>query len=162
MERASWSGVRGKVTRLVVVQVGETAVPAAAPSPGILREVLNLRCVLGEDEVVGLFALVAWKATLHRGGGGGFAIDEGAEAPAAGRGVFVGVLDHELNVGGGAGSEGLGLTEDFIVFGVWGVSVVQGGDDGAVGEREGFGAVGLDGDVVAENGADTVQAACLV
>ena len=53
-----------------------------------------LRCVLREDEVAGLFWCVAGIAGLHRCFRGRFAIGgEVPEAPPAGSGVLLGVLD---------------------------------------------------------------------
>src|ERR1700761_409644 len=131
----------------------------ANPLPRISR----LRCILSENEVVSLVALVAWKATLHRVRAGRFSVwGEGAETPTASRRVLFRVLDHELNVGGLARSERLLLAENLVVFGIRGVSVVQGGDDSAVGERKGLHAVGLNGDIVAQHGAQTVKAASLM
>jgi len=41
---------------------------------------------------------------------------EMSEPPASGRGVLLGVLDHELNVRGRPGNEGLGTAKDVVVF----------------------------------------------
>ncbi len=68
---------------------------------------------------------------------GGFASDKLSEPPAAGRRVFPGVLDHELNaVHGRPGHKRLATTEDFVVLLRQDVFPGEPGNDGAVRERK--------------------------
>src|SRR2546430_1875915 len=90
--------------------------------------------VTGKDKVVGFGWLVAGKAGLVDCFVGGFAVLELRESPASGRGVFFGILDHELDVGGWASHKGLFASEDFVVFFGRNIAPRQPGDDGAVGE----------------------------
>ena len=103
-----------------------------------------LRCVTRENQVASLGLIVTREAAFHRCGSGGFTVNEGGEPPAPRRGVLCRVLDHELNVRGGARDERLGLTKDFIVFRRRGMTVVQCGNDRAVREWQLRLAVGLD------------------
>jgi hypothetical protein len=66
------------------------------------------RRIAREDQVAISDGLVAGKAGFEHRLVVGFAVIELSESPAAGRGVFLGVFDHELNVRGGARNEGLG------------------------------------------------------
>ena len=115
-----------------------------------------------EDEVGSLGLIVAGEAGFHGRGGGGFAVYESSEPPAAGRGVLGGVLDHKLNVGRGARDERLGLAKDLVVFRGRDVAVVQSGNDRAVREWKRAFAVGVDRHIVAQNGTNTVQLAFFV
>ena len=115
-----------------------------------------------EDEVASLGLIVAGEAAFHGRRGGGFAVYEGSEPPAARRGVLRGVLDHKLNVRGRAGDERLGLAKDLVVFRRRDVTVVQSGNGRAVRVWKLPLAVGLDRHIVAQNGANTVQVAFFV
>ena len=115
-----------------------------------------------EDAVASLGPIVAGEAAFHGRRSGRFAVYEGSEPPAVRRGVLRGVLDHKLNVRGGARDERLGLAKNFVVFLGRDVTVVQSGNDRAVREWELPLAVGLDRHIVAQNGANTVQVACFV
>ncbi len=159
-----------------------TIVPATTPAPepssvlmftlGLLafglvrirsgRPVRVLRRVMREDEVARLGLIVAREAGFHRCRSGGFAVHEGSEPPAARRRVLRGIFDHKLNVRWGAGDERLGLAEDLVVFRGWDVTVVQSGDDRAVRVWKLRLAVGFNRHIVAQNGANAVQVACLV
>src|SRR5215469_15872545 len=86
-------------------------------------------CVPGEDEVARFGLIVAGEAGFHKRLLAGFAVFEVSESPAARRGVFLRVLDHKLNVCGGAGDERLGLAKDLVVFLRRHVTVVQGCND---------------------------------
>jgi len=115
-----------------------------------------------EDEVASLGLIVAGEAGFHGRRGGGLAVYEESESPAARRGVLRGVFDHKLNVRGGARDERLGLAKDLVVFRRWDVTVVQSGNDRSVREWKRPLAVGLDRHIVAQNGTNTVQVACFV
>lgn len=71
---------------------------------------------MSEDEIACFGLIVAREAALHRRRGSGLAAYEGSEPPAARRGVLPGILDHKLNIGGGAGHEGLRIAENFVIF----------------------------------------------
>src|SRR5215469_5509188 len=87
---------------------------------------------------------------------------EMTEAPAAGRGVLFGVLDHELNIRGRTWNERLRAAEDFVVFFRRDVTVVQSGNDRALRERKLPVSVGTDRHIVAQNGGETVKVAFFV
>ena len=72
-----------------------------------------------------------------------------AKRAAARLGVLFRVLDHKLNVRGGAGNERLGAAKNLVVFLRWDVTVVQSGNDCAVREGELSLAVGSDRYIVA-------------
>src|SRR5438270_2993742 len=73
--------------------------------------------VVSEDKVRRFALFVAWEAATHKCRVARFAIcSEVTEPPATGRGVLGGVLDHKLNVRGGAGDERLSLSKGFIVL----------------------------------------------
>jgi hypothetical protein len=59
---------------------------------------------------------------------------EMTKSPAAGRRILCRVLNHELNVCGGAGNERLRLAEDLVVCIRLDISVMQRGNDCAVRE----------------------------
>src|SRR5687767_13050719 len=118
--------------------------------------------VTSEDEVPG-GGLVTGKAGLVHRLVGGFAVVEMGEPPAAGRGVFLRVLDHELDaVLGRARHERLVTAEDFVVFRRGDVIPREPGDDRAVRERALAFAKCFDRDVVAQDGADVVEVALLL
>src|SRR6185369_9507692 len=118
------------------------------------------RCVTREDKVSSFRLLVAGEAGLHhRLVGRRFAVLEVTEPPPAGRRVLPCILDHELDVRGGAGHERLVTTKDLVVLLGRNVPIVQRGDDRAVREWELPGAVGLDRDIVAQNRSKTVKVA---
>ena len=120
-----------------------------------------LRCIVGEDQIAAFCLCMAGKACLHERGVAGFAIArvEVPESPAASCGVLGGVLDHKLNIRGGAWDKGLRLTEDLVVLLRWDVAIVQSGNDGAVREREFPFPVGVDRYIVAQDGTDAVEVA---
>src|SRR4029453_19161774 len=112
------------------------------------------------DRVSSFRLLVAGEAGLHhRLIGRRFAVLEMTESPPTGRGVLFLVLDHELNVRGGAGYERLVTTKDLVVFLGRNVTIVQSGNDCALRKRELPVAVSLDRDIVAQNGSKTVKVA---
>src|SRR6516165_7893977 len=100
--------------------------------------------VTGEDKVPRFDLIVAGEAGLHHRLITRFAVLEVGETPTARRGVFFCILDHKLNVRGGAGYERLVLAKDFVVFLRRHVTIMQGGNDRAVWERDLPFAVGLD------------------
>src|ERR1700677_2930354 len=121
------------------------------------------RCVTGEDEVASFGGLVAGIATLESSLGGGFAVVEFSEPPAAGRGVFACILDHELNPFlGGPGHERLGMAKDFVVFLRRDIIPGETGNDGAVRKWKLAFPVGPDRYVIAQNGTQIVEVACFM
>ena len=73
--------------------------------------------VVSEDKVGRFGLFVAGQAATHKCRVARFAIcPEVPEPPTAGCSVLGGVLDHKLNVRGGAGDERLSLSKDFVVF----------------------------------------------
>ena len=70
-------------------------------------DVPTSRRVTGEDIVAILSRLVAGEAGLVQRLVARFAVREVGESPAGGRGVLLRVLDHELDIHGGTGDEGL-------------------------------------------------------
>jgi hypothetical protein len=76
---------------------------------------LHLRCVFGEDEVASFGGLVAGKAGFQGRRLVRFAVFELSESPAAAQGVFLGVFDHQLDICGRSGDEGLIAAEDLVV-----------------------------------------------
>src|SRR5436190_1542937 len=101
--------------------------------------------VTGEDKIAGLDRLMTGVAALHERRVGRFAVVEVSVAPAAGRSVFFGVLDHELNaVLGTAGHEGLRPAKGYVVFLRRVETPRQPGDDGAIRKRDLSFAVCLD------------------
>src|SRR3954469_24158297 len=106
---------------------------------------------------------MAGEACLHQSLAAiGLAVFKLTVAPAARVGVFLRILDTELSVCGGSGDEGLGLPEDGVVFVRGDVFPSQSSDDRAVREGARSIFIGLDRDVVSENGAKIVEAACFV
>ena len=78
---------------------------------------LVLRRVTGKDKVTIFVLRVAAKASLElRLVGQGFAVLEVTKSPAAGCGVFFGVINHELNVRGISDHERLLPPKDLVVF----------------------------------------------
>src|SRR5262245_50299551 len=95
--------------------------------------------VTAEDEVAIRDECVAGEAGREHRRVGGLAIVELREPPAAGRGVLLRVLDHELNaVHRGAGHEGLSTAEGLVVLLRREVLPGDADDDRAVGERLAF------------------------
>ena len=85
---------------------------------------------MGEDQVASFGLGVAGEASFHQRFAAQCAVFvEVTEPPAARRGLLLGVLNHELNVRGRAGNEGLGTAKDFVVFLRWDITVVEGGND---------------------------------
>ena len=119
-------------------------------------------CVTGEDKVARFDLIVAGKAGFHECLVGRFAVLEVSETPTARCGVLFCVLDHKLNVRWGAGYERLGLAKDFVAFLRRHVTVMQSGNDRAVWERDLPFSVGLDRQIVAQDGGKTVEVAFLV
>src|SRR5579864_357501 len=74
------------------------------------------RCIKSEDKVTSLDRLVARKAGFEQRRVRRFAVFELSKPPTTRRSVFLGVLDHKLNVRGGSGHERLGAAKDFVVF----------------------------------------------
>jgi hypothetical protein len=99
---------------------------------------------MGEDKIASFGLIVAGEAGIHQRLVARFAVFEVSERPAARLGVLFRVLDHKLNVRGGAGNERLGSAKDLVVFLRWDVTVVQSGNDCAVREGELSLAVGFD------------------
>ncbi len=130
------------------------------PPKGVVG--IQLGCVMREDEVTSLDLIVAGEAGFHERLVAGLAVFEVSEPPAARRGILRRVLDHKLNVRGGAGDERLGSAKDFVVFVRRDVTVVQSGNDRAVREWKLPLAVGLDRHIVAQNGSKAVQVAFFV
>src|SRR5262245_40538021 len=113
--------------------------------------------VAREDQVALGDGRVAGKALLDHGLAGRLAIIEMLESPAAGRGVLLRILDHELDaVLRGAGDERLRTAKGLVVLLVRHVAPGDAGNDGAVGEGERALAIGLDRYFVAQDGADVV------
>ena len=71
---------------------------------------------MGKDEVASFDRLVAGEAGFELRRVGSFAVFELSKPPATGRGIFLRVFDHKLNVRGGSGHERLGAAKDFVVF----------------------------------------------
>src|SRR6516165_1135878 len=129
----------------------------------LLSERRCLLCVTGEDKVARFDLIVAGKAGFHeRLVARRFAVLEVSETPTARCGVFFCVLDHKLNVRWVAGYERLVLAKDFVVFLRRHVTVMQSGNDRAVRERDLPFAVGLNRQIVAQNGREAVEVAFLV
>src|SRR5437868_5942754 len=132
-----------------------------------------LGCVLGEDKVVIFGRRVAGKAGLVHGFAIGLAVGELRKSPASGRGIFLRILDHELNVARRAGDGGRGEklsdlllrhalllgsgAEGLVVFLRCHLVIGEAGDDGAIGERTRTVPIGLDRDVIAELDAQIVE-----
>src|ERR1700730_12846441 len=113
------------------------------------RHVRASRVIMVEDKVARLDGGVAGKAGVVHRLAGGFAVVELSEPPAVGRGVFSGVLDHELNsVLRWPGYEGLGMAEGFAAFLQRVVTPGEPGNDGTVRVRKLPFPGGLDRDVV--------------
>src|SRR3974390_259194 len=107
---------------------------------------------MSEEKVASCGWLVAGEAGFVLRLVGGFAVlNEWGERPAACRGVFLRVLDHDLKVpiGCGPGNEGLVAAKDFVVFLRRDITPSQPDDDSAVGERQRPCPIGFDGCVVA-------------
>jgi len=117
---------------------------------------------MGKDKVPSLDGHVTGKARVVHRFICGFTVVELGEPPAACRGVFCGVLDHELNVRGGPGHERLGTAKDFVVLLRRDVTPREPGNDSAVRERNLSFPVGLDRHVIAQNGPQIVEFAFLV
>ncbi len=83
-------------------------------------------------------------------------------SPPAGRGIFFGILDHKLNVGGLAGNKLLWIAEDLIIFLGRDVTEVQRGDKCAVRKRKLRVVVGLDRHIIPQNHGKTAQFAFLM
>src|SRR5215813_7491781 len=131
------------------------SLPSALGSFLILRFSASRR-VTGEHQVALFHLLVAREAGLHERVVNWFAVAvEMTEPPTTSRGVLLGVLDHELNVGRIAGHKRLLTAEGFVVLCRGDESVVQCGNDSAVRKRKFPVAVCLDRDVVAQNGCET-------
>src|SRR5690349_15197986 len=123
------------------------------------------RRVSGEEEIPSLDRLVAGIAGRHlRLGRRLSVLVELGVSPASRRGVFPGVLDHELEVPVGrvAGHPGLLAAEDLVVLLGRRELPSDPRDDRAVRERQRLVAIRLDRDVVAEDRADVVQRPGLV
>src|SRR5271165_3695113 len=118
------------------------------------------RGVMGEDVVAIFRRGVAGEAGLVQGLVARLSVLKVSEAPTARGGVLLGVLDHELNIHGGADKEGLSAGEftgqGFVVVWRGDTSPMNGGNDGAVRERARPFSKGLDGYVVAELSAQLV------
>jgi hypothetical protein len=71
----------------------------------LLKRMVFLLCVTGEDEVARFDLIVAGEAGLHERLVARFAILEVSETPTARCGVLFCVLDHKLNVRWSAGYE---------------------------------------------------------
>ena len=82
----------------------------------IYCDFLRSGCVPGEDKVASFGLIVAGKAGTHKRLVARFAVFEVSEPPTARHGVLFRVLDHKLNVRGGAGNERLGAAKDLVVF----------------------------------------------
>jgi hypothetical protein len=93
---------------------------------------------MGKDKVPSFGRLVARKTGFVHRLVGRFAVFELTEPPAAGRGVFSGVLDHQLNINGGPGNERLFTVKDFVVFLRRDVTPGQPDNNCAVRERKPF------------------------
>src|SRR5579862_4112091 len=120
------------------------------------------RRVPSEDKIAVPDFIVAGEAAFHRRRISRFAVYEGRKSPAARRSVLRGVLHHKLNVGSGTRDEGLSLPEDLVVLLRRDVTIVQGGHNCAVREGKLPLTVGLDRNIVAQNGANTIEVAFLV
>src|SRR5258706_1673975 len=123
---------------------------------------------MGEDEVASFDSRVAGIAGFELRLVGGFAVVELSVPPAAGRCVFLRVLDHKLYpVLWGAGHVGLGmattgriqLAKDFVVFLGRVETPGYSGNDCALWKRKLSFAIGFDPCIIAQNGADIVEAA---
>src|SRR5271165_157169 len=132
--------------------------------PPLMADVAHLRRssrgVMGEDVVAIFRRGVAGEAGLVQGLVARLSVLKVSEAPTARGGVLLGVLDHELNIHGGADKEGLSAGEftgqGFVVVWRGDTSPMNGGNDGAVRERARPFSKGLDGYVVAELSAQLV------
>src|SRR5713101_8657736 len=121
-----------------------------------------LKCITGEDKVARSFR-VTGEAGFHQTVVAKRAVFvEVTEAPAARRGVLLGVLDHKLNVRGRPGNERLGAAKDAVVFLRRRVTKVQRGNDCTVRERKLSLPVSLDCRIVTYNGTETVEASFFV
>ena len=110
-----------------------------------------------EDKVASFDDRVAGKAGVVHRLVGGFAVVKLSEPPAAGRGVFSRVLDHELNpVLGRPGHERLGMAKGFAALLQRVVTPGEPGNDCAIRERKLPFPGGLDRYVVAQNGPQIV------
>src|SRR5215813_6345818 len=124
------------------------SLPSALGSFLILRFSASRR-VTGEHQVALFHLLVAREAGLHERVVNWVAIAvEMTETPTTSRGVLLGVLDHELNVGRSAGDERLITAKGFVVLRRRDELVVQCRNDGAVWEGKLAFPVCLDRDVV--------------
>ena len=88
-----------------------------------------------EDEVADIGRHVARKACTELCLFVGFSILELSEPPAAGSGIFLGILDHELDVYGRPSNEGLVAAKHLVVLLGGKVTPSESGDDGAVRKR---------------------------
>src|SRR5262249_53185752 len=115
----------------------------------ICRECPLSRCVPGENQVASFGLIVTGKACFHKRLVARLTVLEMSESPAACRGVLFRVLDHKLNIRGGAGYKGLRSAKHLVVLLRRSVTVVQSRDDCAVGEWQRTLAVGFDCCIVA-------------
>src|SRR5947207_10711231 len=116
-----------------------------------------------EDEVASFDNTVAGKAGVMHRLAGGFAVVKLSKAPAAARGVSARVLDHELDtVLGWPRHERLSAAKGFAAFLQRVVAPGEAGHNCAVRVRKLLVPRGLERYVVAQNGAQVVEAAFLV
>jgi hypothetical protein len=121
------------------------------------------RSVTGENKVPSLCGLVARGTALERRLVGRFAVVELSERPTVGRGVFARILDHELDPFlGRPGHEGLGTAKSFVVLLRRDKLPSQTGNDRAIRKWKLSLPEGFDGEIIAQNGAQIVEAKATV
>src|SRR5579862_103872 len=120
-------------------------------------------CVMGKYEIARFGFLMARETRLHECLVAGCTVGvEVTEPPTTRAGVFCRVLDHELNVRLGPWYERLFAAEDFVVLLRWQMTVVQSGNDRAVGERKLRFAICVDCCIVTQHGGKTVEVSFLM
>src|SRR6516164_4455604 len=108
---------------------------------------------MGEDVVLSFERLVTTKTVLERRFVCGLAICRVREPPAAGRGVLLGVFDHELNVRRGTSNKRLGAAEGLVVYLRRNILPMYCCNDRAVGEWQCSFPIGLYRNVIPQLGA---------
>src|SRR5471032_2073685 len=122
----------------------------------------SLRCIMSENKVTVFDWLMASEAGSTNCGISRLPIFELRKAPTAGRSIFFGVLDHELDVGGCPGYKRLVTAKDLIVLVRDSVDPSQAGNDRAIRKWALSIAIGLDCHIIAEDRTEIVEIASFV
>ena len=109
---------------------------------------------MGKDEVPSFRRLMTTKTGLGLRLVCRFTVCELSKCPASCRGVSFGIFDHELNVRGRPGNEGLLTTKDLVVFLGRDIFPGQPGNNCAIWQWKPFFPISLDRHIVAQDGTD--------